>query len=183
MRVPKYRKHTTRNLGFVEVNKKRKYFPGPFNSSESLAAYADFIKTIKPDDADTPEPEKTSVLFLVLRYLDWAKTRYSAGTYEELKYFAKPLIEHYGNTPSAKFGPLTLKKLREKLIESNLCRNSINKRIGGIDQLNSFRLLNLPRQVSDRIQSDEQRTMFEVLFQSIVPGNQFFGIVFASPDR
>jgi len=140
MKVPKYRRHTTRNLGFVEVNKKRKYFPGQFNSSESLTAYADFIKTIKPDGAGTPEPEKVSVLFLVLRYLDWAKTRYlkngrSTGTYEELRLSSKQLVELYSNIPVTKFGPLALKRVREKLLESNICRHSINKRIGGIRRI------------------------------------------------
>jgi len=143
MKIPKYRKHSARNLGFVEVNRKRKYFPGPYNSQDSLAAYADFIKTIKTDTTDTrptPEPEKLSVLFLVLRYLEWAKNRYlkngrSTGTYEKMKNFSQPLIELYSETPVAKFGPLALKHVRAKLLEANLCRNSINERIGSIRRI------------------------------------------------
>ncbi len=60
MRIPKYRKHSTRDLGLVEHAGKRAYFPGKFNSPESIASYAKFLEPIFESDtkgtkSDTPD--------------------------------------------------------------------------------------------------------------------------------
>ncbi|MDR1270153.1 MAG: hypothetical protein LBK82_11570 [Planctomycetaceae bacterium] len=51
MKIPKYRKHSTHNLGFVEINKERKYFKGKYNSHQSLAEYAKFIKELAANNS------------------------------------------------------------------------------------------------------------------------------------
>ena len=137
MKIPKYRRHSTRNLGFVEFNKKRTYFPGVFNSSESLVAYAGFLKTLETDTKDNKtdtehETGKVPILFLVVKYLDWAKKRYPKVTYEKKKHYAQSLVEFYPDLPVEKFGPLILQKIRTKFLKVKLCRGTINERISGI---------------------------------------------------
>ena len=38
-RPPRYLRHSARNLGYFRIDGKQIYFPGPWNSAESLAAY------------------------------------------------------------------------------------------------------------------------------------------------
>ena len=135
MKIPKYRRHSTRNLGFVEHNKKRIYFPGAFNSFESLSAYADFVKSLGAATTGTigrPDIGKAPIILLVNEYLDWANERYSTQTYKKKKYFAQPLVESCSGLPIENFGPLLLQKLRVTFLNAKLCRDSINKRVDGI---------------------------------------------------
>jgi integrase len=137
MGVPKYRKHSTRNIGFCELQKKRHYFPGKFNSLESLAGYAEFIKSIaRDDDAELRITQGNDVPINILcaHFLEWAKNRYqkngrSTGTYEHFRdSIVPPLLDMFGNTLTSQFGPISLKKLRQKFVESGLCRNETNAR-------------------------------------------------------
>jgi integrase len=47
----------------------------------------------------------------------------------------KPLRAIYGHTPAAEFGPLALKSVRERMIETGWCRNLVNKHVGRIKRL------------------------------------------------
>lgn len=42
-RKPKYRRHSTRDLGFAEHSGKRHYFPGSYGSKESLSGYQSLL--------------------------------------------------------------------------------------------------------------------------------------------
>src|SRR5688500_3728919 len=57
------------------------------------------------------------------------------GELERIAYAIKPLKELYGTTPAADFGPLALKAVRQKLIDANLCRTTINQRVGCIKRI------------------------------------------------
>ncbi len=50
MHIPKYRHFAARDKGFVEHAGKRTYFPGKFNSPESVASYAKFLESISESD-------------------------------------------------------------------------------------------------------------------------------------
>ncbi|MDR0611105.1 MAG: tyrosine-type recombinase/integrase [Planctomycetaceae bacterium] len=139
MKIPKYRKHSTRNLGFVEVKGKRIYFKGAYNSHESLSEYAEFIKQLSSGD----QPVKTDIRvtrgddvpirFLVAQFLDWAYENYrkksgrQTGTYDVYKSCITPiLLREYGDLPTRLFGTTDLKNLRNLLVKQGLCRNTIN---------------------------------------------------------
>jgi hypothetical protein len=47
----------------------------------------------------------------------------------------KPLPQVYGHTLASTFGPLGLQAVRQTMIDSDLCRNEINKRIGKIGRM------------------------------------------------
>ena len=44
----------------------------------------------------------------------------------------RPLRKLYGHTSARDFGPLALKAVRQAMIDSGLCRNEVNKRVGQI---------------------------------------------------
>ncbi len=47
----------------------------------------------------------------------------------------RPLKSLYGKLRVAEFSPLKLKAVRQKMIEADLCRNEVNKRIGRIKRM------------------------------------------------
>jgi integrase len=49
---------------------------------------------------------------------------------EDIGYANRPLRQLYGHTLAAEFGPIRLKAVRQAMIDADLCRNEINKRIG-----------------------------------------------------
>lgn len=146
--IPKYRLFKARNKGFVEVNSKRQYLPGKYNSPESLKAYADFIKKLLSENCDPENQfvvnESITVEILCVQFLDWAKSYYikhgqPTGMYKRFqKCVVPPLLDMYGKTPVSKFGPRALKHIRNKLINKNLCRTEINQRIKYIKQMFSW---------------------------------------------
>lgn len=139
-RVPKYRKHSSRNKGFVEVSGKRIYFPGKFNSAEPLTAYSDFLKSIAKEssprgpDIRATRGDDVPICLLVDRFLAWSETKFikhgrSTGTFEKFRdNVTPPLLELFANLATSKFGPLDLKEVRQKFVESGLCRNEVNDR-------------------------------------------------------
>lgn len=109
-KIPKYRRHSTRNKGFVEVSGKRIYFPGQYKSSESLCAYSDLLKSIagKKDnglDIRVTRGEDVPICLLVAKFLGWAKTKYikhgrSTGTYERFRdCITPPLLDLFSDMP------------------------------------------------------------------------------------
>jgi integrase len=53
----------------------------------------------------------------------------------DFRYSLKPLRELYGHTLAKDFGPLSLKSVREKMIEAGLCRGVVNQRIGRVRRM------------------------------------------------
>jgi integrase len=50
----------------------------------------------------------------------------------EFRHSLRPLRQLYGPTPAAGFGPLKLKAVRHKMVEADLCRTLLNRRVGRI---------------------------------------------------
>jgi integrase len=140
MKVPKYRKHSTRDRGFVEWKGKRHLLPGSFNSSQSKRAYEDFLKTncgiVKPAPV-LPIPDGLTVIGLVNTYLavlfeqENGDKRSVWGVY---KYSLKPFALEYGRELAADFGPLKLKRWQAKLAERELSRAYIDVCVSCVKQ-------------------------------------------------
>ncbi len=47
----------------------------------------------------------------------------------------RPVRRLYGHTPAMTFGPIALKTVRQALIDSGMCRSTINKHIGRIRRM------------------------------------------------
>lgn len=134
MRTPSYRKHSQRDLGFAERNGKRTYFPGQYNSAESVAAYREFLNSAPKGDTKPAvvPPGRLKVKWLVVKFLEWAKKRYAKtstatrGEYANLKYATTFLLSNFGHVYADQFGPKNLKELQQIIASKERSRNYAN---------------------------------------------------------
>lgn len=140
MRVPKYRKHSSRDIGFSEWQHRRIYFPGRYNSAESKAAYRAFIR-----DHGLAEPVQrpgntTTITIATLGalYLDHAERHYPAGTHSEyaaVRIAVGRLLQAHASLPAKEFGPLKLKAFRDSLISPTVARSYVNRQLAKVRRM------------------------------------------------
>lgn len=127
MKLPTYRRHSSRDFGFVETQGERIRLPGRYNSSESRAAYLDLCAKIERGSVDVvpltdSEIAKMTVEDVGLRYLshieERAGGRLKRGDYANNRDAVHALIKHYGSTLAAKFTPKMLKTFQKRLAET-----------------------------------------------------------------
>lgn len=128
-RKPKYRRHTVRDLGFVEYQGKRLYFPGSYKSAESLRAYRDFLlkNVLVAHFTATPDAATLTVGDLVKMYQAWADRNYQPGPRSEAGN-VKAALAHIKESGllAADYLPTHLKALMERLARSKRRRSYIN---------------------------------------------------------
>lgn len=133
--LPKYRRHSSRDLAFVVLNGQRTYLPGKFGSPESRKEYRRLClewETKGRPSLPVPPASEISVSELLDSYWQFVKGHYvkhGLATDEQagIRAALRPVLELYGETPAANFGPLALKAVREKMVERGLAPNTINK--------------------------------------------------------
>jgi integrase len=149
-RVPKYSLHKASGKAVVRINGKDHYL-GPYGSPESREAYqrliAEWNSCLAEQRSEFQNQESVTDLVLnngnltivevISLYWNFAQTYYvrdgkPTSELEGMKSALKPLKELYGRTLASKFGPLSLKAVRQQMIDSQLCRNEVNKRVGRI---------------------------------------------------
>ncbi len=118
-KTPKYRKHSARNRGFVEIGGKRIYLPGAYDSPESKAAYASLCS---PD----LEPV-TTIDSLIVSYLDYCLVAYSRGEYNNVRACARLLLKHSGGCSVNDFGPKRLRSFRTFLVGEDMAKSYVSK--------------------------------------------------------
>jgi hypothetical protein len=107
-RPPAYLRHRAKNLGYSRIDGQQVYFPGPWNSAESRAAYeARFAVWRK--DADR-EAFPFTVADLAANYIDWADgyfTKHGAPTRHatNIRAYVKLLLEQHRRTLICEFTP------------------------------------------------------------------------------
>jgi integrase len=74
---------------------------------------------------------------MLLAYLGHADSYYTKNGRptkepEDIRYAIRPLRTLYGHTLARDFGPLALKAVRKSYIDSGLCLNEVNKRVGKV---------------------------------------------------
>ena len=141
---PSYLHHKQSGQARVRING-RDYLLGPYGSDESRIEYGKLIANlaggipIDPiadsnrgrlprNESDDPGP---SVGELCLAFLRHAETHYvkngkQTSEVSVLKCVIRPLNELYGMLPAKDFGPLALKAVRAKMVESGWTRGVIN---------------------------------------------------------
>ena len=148
--LPSYLLHTASGQARVRIAG-REYLLGPYGSEESRIKYGTLISqaagglSIDPlavsnrrsksgTEADDPGP---SVAELIVAFLNHAETHYVKNgqpTSEQscIRSAVRPLRVLYGLIPAKDFGPLALKAVRAKLVQSGVCRTTVNGAIGRI---------------------------------------------------
>ncbi|MFO0802834.1 MAG: tyrosine-type recombinase/integrase [Gemmataceae bacterium] len=122
--------------------RRERLLPGQFDSQESRTAFAQLQLELSSTHGAPPVPlEALTVAEVLLSYATFAQTYYVGAdgfpTAELtcMKAAIKPLRELYADLPAIKFGPLALRAVRQRLIESGLCRRQVNQRIDRIKRV------------------------------------------------
>jgi integrase len=146
-RIPKYRLYKPKNLAVVRIEGHDVYL-GKYDSPESHEKYhrviAEWLSGSGPrcfqsrTASRRPEEVGLTINDLILRFWKHGEIYYrhaDGSPTRELDNFRdalRPLRRLYGGTPARDFGPKALKAVRETMINSGLCRRTINRRIGRI---------------------------------------------------
>lgn len=138
---PKFRVHKATQQAYVELSGRRFYL-GHYESPEAKQKYhvmlAEWLAAGRQLRVD---PEQITVKELIARYWLYAEQYYrnadgSLSTeVENIRLALRPVKELYGLTKGIDFGPLALRAVRQKMIESKLCRANINKQVGRIKRV------------------------------------------------
>ena len=146
-KLPSYRIHKPSGRAVVTLDD-RVHYLGAFGTPESRAEYDRLIsewlaggrRRSGPSDqfAGVGSPQGLTLNELMVSFLRHADRHYrllNGKPSKELANFRdtfRPLKQLYGHTIACQFSPLNLKALRNSMIESRLCRNTINQRVGRI---------------------------------------------------
>lgn len=120
-RRPKYRRHSSRDIGFVEWRGERKYFKGRYGSPQSVAAYKAFLSEYCAEEPVAVLSGSGDVLIvrLLAAYLVHAEQYYPRGASSEfghLRAIAAQLNAFAGGRRVTDFGPRSLKEFRDYLL-------------------------------------------------------------------
>lgn len=140
MRTPKYRKHSTRNLGFCEWQGKRHYFPGPYDSFESREAYRRFLRehvfaAREIAGEVIAAPGVVTVAEVADRFLTEAAQRYGVdpyGEYANVELTMRYWVRHSGPLRVGDFGSRRLKEFRAWRLEEGDSARYVNSHVGRI---------------------------------------------------
>jgi hypothetical protein len=86
-------------------------------------------------------PRVLTMAALVREYLAHARRYYvrpdgrETGEASRIEIALRPLIEFCPSLPAEHFGPLALKEYRERMIEADLCRSYVNKRVNMVRRM------------------------------------------------
>ncbi len=143
--VPSYRLHKASGQARTIINGRHVYL-GKYNSPESRQRYARLLAEMSQPGRDagavTEDTPKSLLLVseVLVKYLEYAEVYYSDnGTpgkeFQAMEDVAGQVNEFYGDLIANDFGPLKLKTVRQHMIDRNLCRTEINKRVGRIKRV------------------------------------------------
>lgn len=133
---PSYRHHKPSGRAVVTLNGKDFYL-GTWNSAESREEYGRLIAEWLSNGRQLPDVVplgQLTVVELLAAYLEFAKTYYvrdgaQTSEYVSVKHVMKPLKKLYGGTMVKDFGPMALKAIRQVMLDGDICRPEINRRI------------------------------------------------------
>jgi integrase len=148
-RVPSYRRHKQSGQAIVTLTDglggRRDILLGKYRSKESRVEYARVIAEWETAGRVLPSLTKATadlnVNELILRFWKHAEQHYrrppgtATSELSEYRRAFRVLKELYGHTLAKDFGPLALKTVRQRMIDSGLARGVINQRIGRIRRM------------------------------------------------
>ena len=143
VRIPPYRLHKPSGCAVVTLGDTNRYL-GRHGSDESKAEYQRVIAEWITRGRVAPAAKGgggPSVNEVMLAYVTFGESYYRdadgkpSRELETMKLAFRPLKALYGHTAAADFGPLALKTVRQRLIDSGLARPVINQRLGYVKRM------------------------------------------------
>jgi hypothetical protein len=135
---PEYRKHSSNQTAVVTIDG-TEFELGRYGSEASRNRYDRLVTEWIANGRALPASQANKTLTvkkLVAAYRRFAQQYYRGSTeVVNLEHCVKPLVALYGSLPASDFGPLKLKAVRQKMIEADICRAEINKRIGRVKRI------------------------------------------------
>jgi hypothetical protein len=137
-KIPSYRLHKASGQAFVQL-KGHRFYLGKHGTPESEEKYSRFIAELLVSPHSTEKKvalanngEPLLMVQLIAAYWEYAQTYYTrngkrSGWLVHIRMVLRILRETYGHTPAVEFGPLSLKALRQKMIDKGKSRKYINK--------------------------------------------------------
>lgn len=140
--LPSYRLHRPSRQGVVTLSG-RDFYLGPYGTAASRAEYDRLIAEWLANGRRLPAIEdqhEISVVELLVGYLTFAREYYSrdgqpTSEYVEMQSVSKRLKKLYGSTNVVDFGPLSLKSVRQTLIDEQHSRAWINRQVNRIRRI------------------------------------------------
>jgi integrase len=131
--LPKYRLHRRSGQAVVTLNG-RDHYLGPHGTAASRREYDRLlVEWVAGGRLPLAQSSDLTIVELLATYAEFAREYYQgSGEFQNMLYALKPLKELYGRTAAAEFSPLKIKAVRERMIESGLCRSEVNQRVGRI---------------------------------------------------
>lgn len=146
IRIPKYRLHKPTRLAVVRLSGRDVYL-GPYGSPESEAKYEAVVaEWLKRNRKPPPRPKRSKpkgdlvMDELFLAYVKFAKQYYvkngePTGEIDNIRDALRLVTQRYGSRRIASFDASQLKRIRDEMVNSGLCRNVINARINRIRRM------------------------------------------------
>src|SRR5262249_14655203 len=141
--VPSYRRHKSSGPVVITLpmdsGRRHDVLLGKYGSRESRIEYARVIAEWEAAGrramATTTPGSDLSVAELVLAFWKFADQHYRHpdgrpnSEINDFRLSLRPLKELYGRTQATAFGPLALRAVRQKMVDSGLCRKVVNARV------------------------------------------------------
>lgn len=146
---PKYRKHRQSGQAVVTLTdptgRRRDYLLGPYGSAGSKAEYARLIAEWTAAGWSIPHagpaPADLTVNELLVRFWHHVEQFYRhpdgrpTGEVDSYRLSLRPVRQLYGHTAAKDFGPLSLKAVRNSMVEAGLARKVVNQRVGRVRRM------------------------------------------------
>jgi integrase len=146
--VPTYREHKQSGQAIVTLpdgcSSRRDILLGKYGTEASRVEYARVIsewETAGRRLAKNQGDSDLTVSELMVAFWKHAEQHYRhrdgtpTSELAEYRYSLRILKELYGNAAAGSFGPLALKAVRQKMIDSGWCRGVVNQRVGRIRRM------------------------------------------------
>jgi integrase len=147
--VPTYRHHRQSGQAVVTLTdgcgNRRDVLLGTYGTKASREEYARVLSEWEAAGRCPPQPVGAAATLtineLLVRFMEWAEQHYRhtdgrpTSELNDYRYTLKPLKELYGTTTAARFGPLALKAVRQKMLDTDLSRGVANQRTGRIKRV------------------------------------------------
>jgi integrase len=135
-RTPSYCKHAPSGQAVVTLQGKVFYL-GRYESRESWKKYDALIAEYLANGRELPPTRsetEITVEELAVKFIEWAEGYYvkngkPTDSASRANLSLRPVVRYYGKNVVSEFGTLSLKFVRDKMIEGGLARKTINNRV------------------------------------------------------